>query len=617
MSVDIRELAKRYESLREQRLPWDSAWAELADHFLPTRWRAERDASSSPRLLNSRLMDSTGVIDMRTLAAGLHGGMTSPSRPWFSLAVHEPDTCDQQVATWLEKVSGIIRNALHRSNFYTVIHAFYSDIGTFGTGLLVETFDTDGLYFQSVRPGEYVLDTDQNNRVNTFFRRISMTPAQLVAEFGSHGLPDSICNPRYDEMARDFRRLDVIHAVFPRTNARRLPGAKNMPYASVYWLAESAERGRPLVLRESGFHEFPAFAPRWDVSGTDVYGRSPAMDILPDCRMLQGMVATLRKMQHKIADPPLAVDASLLSAGVELMPGGLNFVSSGREAASAIVPIQQPDANALRWTMQSIDDVRKIIHDGLYASLFKMLIETDRKQITATEIEAIEQERILLIGPVVERLHHELLAPVVERSFHLLSRAGLLPPPPASLKEHPIKVNFLSALAKAQQRASVAPLEQVLQMAATASRTYPDLSDSIDPDRLMELYVEALSAPASVLRTKQERDTLRKSRLWQTELAHEQEAINQAEKITTAFKTACEAVKALAATPINEQDTNALGLLLHLLKTQPELESLFPNPPVDRTQPETDALKQLAPLPSPERDMVQPDKHPSPKDSHV
>ena len=147
---------------------------------------------------------------------------------------------------------------------------------------------------------------------------------------------------------------------------------------------------------------FPAFAPRWDVNGTDVYGRSPAMDVTPDCKMLQAMTATMRRMQHKIADPPMVADDALKQYGVTLDPGGLSFVNAASFAQSGapVVAVQQPEPAALNYTMQGIKDVEQIIHDGLYTDLFRMLIDDDRRQITATEIQAKQQEKMILIGPV-------------------------------------------------------------------------------------------------------------------------------------------------------------------------------------------------------------------------
>lgn len=436
MAVDVNDLNRRWRMLRNERTGngWDAAWQDLSLHFLPTKYRSDTDANAGrkPEVLNKKLVDTTGILDMRTLAAGMQGGMTSPVRPWFKLTLEEDAAAKQHDAgEWLDEVTRRMLTLLHNSNFYNVIHGLYADLGTFGTSLMIETADWSGLHFQLVNAGGYVLDTDENDDVDVFFRSIFMDARQIIGKFGESNVPDVIIRAAKDNGGESIQhRFEVIHGVYPRKDpAYGKLGGSNMPFASVYWMAFSDGTGKPHVLREAGFEEFPAFAPRWDVSGTDVYGRSPAMDVLPDCRMLQSMNTTVLKMLHKNADPPVSVSATLKSVGVDLTPGGTNYIDTPSGAApSGVVPIQQIAPQSIQYTMQAIEEVRNKLHEGLYSDLFKMLIQNDRRQITATEIEAREQEKLILVGPVVERLHKELLSPVIRRTYELMRRFDHLPP---------------------------------------------------------------------------------------------------------------------------------------------------------------------------------------------
>ena len=173
MAADINALTRRYEALRTERRGWDAAWKTLAELFLPCRWRSDTDetAHQSPKL-NSRLVNSAGVLALRTLAAGMQGGMTSPVRPWFRLTAKGADADRVPgLRAWLEEATARMQRVLHESNFYNAAHGLYGDLGTFGTGLLIETADEDGVHFHLARAGEYVLDINGRNEVDTFFRR--------------------------------------------------------------------------------------------------------------------------------------------------------------------------------------------------------------------------------------------------------------------------------------------------------------------------------------------------------------------------------------------------------------------------------------------------------------
>lgn len=634
MAVDLNRLNTRWQALRNERSGWESAWRDLALHFLPMGWRHDRDSQGGkkPVILNNRLMNSVGVLDMRTLAAGLQGGMTSPVRPWFRLGLAQ-DSGRSGVGrsggagAWLDEVTRRMQMLFHRSNFYNAVHALYADLGTFGTGVLIETADEKGLHFTTLRAGEYCLDVNSRGEVDTLFRRISMTARQIVEEFGEgpaeergrgdaagtgrkagtdgrpDGRPDGRSDGRQDDLrgdpgdgrpeggpqgrrgapngsgagsgadrgrggcipdyirraaerSADMRRFDVIHAILPR---REGGGRFRKPVASLWWL-EGAGGGRPCLLREGGYDSFPAFCPRWDVSGLDVYGRSPAMDVLADCRMLQAQTMTLRKMQHKIADPPLAVDSQLRKSGVDLRPSGLNFINmTGVNPAQAITPIQQPEPAALQYTMQGIEAVEQIIHDGLYVDLFKMLISSDRRQITATEIEAREQEKLILIGPVVERLQKELYAPLIERTFRIMEEWDLLPPLPDGLEGAEMDIEFVSVLAQAQRLVSTSGLDQTMAFALNLAGAFPDALDNINADAALERYAESLGESGAVLRGPEEREAIRKQRAQQQAAAQQQA---QAAQAAQNMRGAAAAAKDLGQTVTGPDGQTALDAII-------------------------------------------------------
>lgn len=403
LALRVPALARRYRALLERRSPWDTAWESLAGHFLPTRFRTGDSLDDRP-LLNRSLVDATGILAMRTLAAGLQGGMTSPARPWFRLALDDPDLSRSHAGQrYLDEVEARMRVVLQRCNFYNAMHTIYAELGTFGTAFVFELADLrHGFRFVPLCAGQYVLDTDAARRVDTVFHRMHMSLRQMVQSFGPEALPENL---RLAARRTPDQRHAVIHAVLPRTERLpRLAGPCHMPWASVYWL--EGREGQVVPLKESGFLGFPGFGPRWDVAANDVYGRSPAMDALPDCRMLQQMGITTLKAIHKAVDPPMSVHAGLRSVGLDLTPGGINFVDSlpGQSQPVATPLLQvKPDLAQARSAMEA---VQQQIRAGLYNDLFRLILE-GRSKVTASEIAAREEEKLLLIGPVLERLHDD------------------------------------------------------------------------------------------------------------------------------------------------------------------------------------------------------------------
>lgn len=557
----LRDLDRRYEELRSNRSVWDSAYRDLATHFLPTRYRGASEQSDNAPLLNKAPVDSTGILAMRTLAAGMQGGMTSPARPWFTLKMSD-DVEDEAPAAriWLDEVLRRMRDIFHRSNFYNAVHVLYGDLATFGTGFMFEFADLRyGFRFVPLTAGQYVLDIDERGKVDTVIRSLRMTARQMVREFGEASVPKIVRNA-LERPAQTTERWTVIHAVYPRHDrAPRAVDTRNKPWASVYWCRFADGQGgggAPHLLRESGFEEFPGFGPRWSATAEDVYGRSPAMDVLPDCRMLQQMARTSLKSIHKSVDPPMSVSAGLRSVGLDLTPGGVNFVDSlPGQAPQAAVPLLQvrPDIQAARVAIQ---DVQNQIRMGLYNDLFRMLLGSDRRQITATEVDAREEEKMILIGPVLERLHDELFIPLIDRTFNLMARLDMLPPAPPELTGQGVKVEFVSLLAQAQKIVSTGAVSQYVGFVGQTAQAWPEALDAVDIDAVATRYGEYLGVESSIIRSMEERDRLRQRR------AQAQAQAVQQEQAVQNVQGAADTARTLSQTPVDPNGVSALEAVI-------------------------------------------------------
>lgn len=575
----IRRIAARYESLRQERSGFEGVWKDIGDLFLPGRYRADTDTDSGRRVKISPVVNSTPRLALRTLASGMQGGMTSPARPWFRLGLRQPWNGDGagEVRKWLDDVTQAMAAYLHHSNFYDAAHDTYQMLGAFGTALLIETADADGLRFLPVRAGEYVLDSDSSGRPDTFFRRISMTARQAAQQFGVNVLPMNIRSALKNPAMEGVTRFEVVQGVFPREDDEHDGGNRTgHRWISVYFTYDG---GSPFLLEEGGYDMFPAFAPRWTVSGLDVYGRSPAMDVLPDARSLQKMDAEFLRLQHMIADPAMMIDAALKGRGVDLNPGGRNFADLRSGAGVYAVPVYTPQATALSAAEHAVLRAEERIAGGLYADLFRLIIDSNRRNVTATEIEAKQQEKMLLLGPVVERLHQEFLEPLIRRTFGLMREWDALPPLPDVMKGEdgemmtpPIEVAFESVLAQAQKLMATTAIEQGLSFITRVASTCPEALDMIHVDRTVRSYGERIGMPEGCLNDDGEVNRIRQARAQAQGAAAEADAqareqaqsagmMDMALKAAQAGRTLAQAQNGAAGSALMSQLVGGLGSL--------------------------------------------------------
>ena len=160
----------------------------------------------------------------------------------------------------------------------------------------------------------------------------------------------------------------------------------------------------------------------------------------------------------------------------------------------------------------SIESVRATIRSQFFADVFLMLSAQNYSNMTAAEVAERHQEKMLVLGPVLERLKNELLDPLIDRAFHLLLRQGLLPLPPESIQGQEVKVEYVSMITQAQKAAGLSALVQGLSYAKSLASSAPSVLDRIDYDRALEEGLNTLGVAPARLRAQDEVQALRAAR---------------------------------------------------------------------------------------------------------
>lgn len=521
--MDLRKrILKRHDDLKNERASWVDHWRDVSRHLLPRSGRfLAQERNRGDRRFND-IYDSTGTQALRILAAGMMSGMTSPARPWFKLAIRDEELMQHYpVKLWLDQATKLMHAVFQRSNTYRALHAVYEELGAFGTAACMMIPDYyNVLHHYPLTVGEYAVATNWKGEVDTIYREFQKTVAETVREFGYENCSRSL-RRRYDNGQYDAW-ITIIHAVEPRLErdeTRR--DAKNMPWRSVYLEKGS---GADDVLRESGFKRFPALCPRWVVSGGDIYGHSPGMEALGDIKQLQH--EQLRKAQgiDYQTNPPLQVPADLKYRDVDRLPGGIVYTDA---AQAGIRPLYEVRLD-LNHLLQDIQDVRGRIRSTFYADLFLMLSNQQNPNMTATEVAERHEEKLLMLGPVLERLQNELLDPLIETTFDFMVEAQMLPPPPEELAEADIDIQLVSMLAQAQQAVATGSIDRFIGTMGSVAQFKPEVLDKIDGDRLADVYASALGVDQSIMLPDDDVQALREQRSQQQQAQAQSEMLNQA-----------------------------------------------------------------------------------------
>lgn len=497
----------RMVTLRGLRTSWWAHWRMLGDVMMPRRmpWLASPNRSRGGDI-NTAIVRSTASRAARTCAAGLMTGVTSPSRPWFKLSipgVFSDATSPERL--WLDEVQQRMLRVFAESNFYQAKATQYLDLVVFGTAplILYEDFD-DVIRCYNPAPGEYFAATSARMEVDTLYREFVYTVRQCAQEFGLDALSPQ-ARALFDRGASNLDyEVRIGHAIEPNDTATGGGAvAESFAWREVYWEIGSASE---CVLRARGFHECPFSAPRWDVVGNDAYGRSPGMDALGDTRQLQLMIKRQAQIVDRIGTPSMIADVALRNEPATQLPGGITYVANPNGVGFR--PAYQVPPQAVQPITELIAKVEQEIRETFFNDLFMMISQLDTVR-TATEVDARREEKLIQLGPVLERMQGESLDVEIERVFAIMVRAsrgawargqdGMLPLPPPELSNVALEVEYVSMLAQAQRAASTTAIERVLSLVGSLAGTRPDALDKVDFDAAIDEYAANLGASPKII----------------------------------------------------------------------------------------------------------------------
>ena len=495
MKTKRADLLTRWGHLRSERATWWSHWQEVTTYLLPRNGRYfEQDRNKGHRRHNS-IYDNTGTRALRTLGAGMMAGATSPARPWFRLGTADPELNKYTpVKLWLNDVTERMQLVFQKSNTYRTLHGVYEELGAFGTaGSIILPDPKTAIHHYPVTIGEYAIATDYQGRVNTLYREFQKTVGEVVREFGYKKCSTSVKN-LYDRGSLD-QWITLVHAIEPRDDRDRDYKKKdnmNMAYKSCYF--EQGGDGED-VLRESGYKEFPAVIPRWGIAGGDIYGNSPGMEALGDIKQLQH--EQLRKAQgiDYQTKPPLQVPSYMKNRDVDSLPGGVTFIDGQQGKIETAFNVNLN----LNHLLADIQDVRQRINGSFYADLFLMLANATDTRMTATEVAERHEEKLLMLGPVLERLHNELLDPLIDNTFNRMIENNLVPPAPEELQGMELNVEFVSMLAQAQRAIGTNSIDRYVNNMGMVAQMKPDVLDKFDSDAWADGYADMLGVDPKLI----------------------------------------------------------------------------------------------------------------------
>lgn len=496
--ISAEEICREYDQLKGKRGTWENHWQEIAERVMPqaSEFNTTQTGGTKRR---DKVFDSTACIALNRFAAAMESMLTPRAQKWHQLRATNQDVQkDHSVKLWMDEVNALLFRYRYqpRANFASQKNEDYRQLGAFGTSsVFIDELDGGGIRYKSIHLGESFIAENHQGIVDTYYRRFRMTAHQAMSNpKWKDTLPD-----RIKKSPNPHDEFEFIHCVKPRMNydPQRRDGL-GMPWASYYVSIE----GKAL-LSEGGYNTFPYSISRYTTSTRETYGRSPAMEVLPDIKMVNEMSKTDIRAVHKLVDPPLLLhnDGFLGGGGmsVDMRPNALNYGGVSADGRQLIQPLNT--GARVDIAEEKMEQRRRTINDAFLVTLFQILVENP--QMTATEAMYRAQEKGALLSPVMGRQQSECLGPMIEREIDILQRQGLMPEMPQVMIEAQGEYDIVydSPLSRLQRAEEVTGISRTLEIIAPLAQYDPKVLMAFDPHEIVRITAEVNGVPTKALRS--------------------------------------------------------------------------------------------------------------------
>ena len=518
---DYNDYMDEYQSLLLERSEWEAEARKISSFILPGRGifnnltRPAKRKLTSPKVVNPVAKDA-----LRVLTSGLQGGLTSPSRPWFKLSFqNEAFNKHPLLSRWLYDCEKVMYSELSTTNFYPSVHTFYTEYCGFGTGSLYVGEDGEPFRFELPTFGEFCIGLDSKGRVNRFYRVMFKTGKMLWEDYGESPRGEVLPKQFYKEETRK-KLYNTWYTLLECTVPRKF---QDKPFTRVVYLLGEGDASKiqrnemrdstkePLEI--TGFYEFPWPTGRFDVIGSDVYGIGPAAEALPDVMRLQEMEKSASMAVHKAASPPLFVPAHL-KGKIKTLPGGMNYSrNTMNEKVTTLYDTRFDYAGVVGFVDRVVMRIRQAFYNDVFLTASR---DPNASPLKATQVQAQELEKMLRLGPMIERLHFEFFTPLLERCWNILLRKGYFPALPPELQAMVegagFEIKMVSVLAQAQKAIGVQAISSFVSFVGAVASVDQKVLDNINADSVVREFADITGVPSIILNSQEDVQGIRQQR---------------------------------------------------------------------------------------------------------
>lgn len=493
---------------------------ELSEYFAPRMSRFLVTDINKPIKKSKKILDSITITSVKNFASGMQSGATSAATRWFKFQMKRKKlNAINEVKVWCYQQEELQRRILAASNFYQNMLGVYKQLGSYAFScLLMEPDYQTVVNFKLLPIGSYRYAKDHRGNVDTLCRNFKESAKNIVEKYGYDNCPQAV-KDAFDNNNDSW--FEIVYFVEPNKEYnKKSPLAKHKKFISVTYLA-----GENTFLKISGFDRFPFAVFEAEVNGEDNYpSNCPAIEALPDTRQLMMQVKEYSKGLKKIVSPLYKGPASLQkNKGLNDASGQIIWED---ENGRGISPIYEVPPQIIQLE-QNNEKLRQTIKEHFYNDLFAVILNTAERGRTATEVNEIKEEKMVLLSPLLDQVHKGLHC-VHDWIFFETIETGIMPEPPEMIQAEELETEFVSSLALAQKVKGIATIERYTTFVANIANTYdPTVLKKANVDKIVDDYADIANVNPEYVVPTEEVNKYRKQKQQEEQQQKQMQALQQ------------------------------------------------------------------------------------------
>ncbi|MBA5724582.1 portal protein [Candidatus Liberibacter sp.] len=569
----IQVIIAQYNDLKETRHSVESIWDNIARYVLPKYQGAFGGRNISP-VIDKSVSDATASNANLRHAGMLEELLTPQRRNWFSLECDNlkaifkglkqdenvPDFSEEmatsEIKQYMEELTEQVQKKIldPEAHFTANIHEVFLQLSSFGKGCLrVEARRNHlnqvvGFSFRCIPLGDMYFAENDQNKADTVFVKSSYTLPEAVRKWGEENLSEEK-RQTLQEGGDDIltKKYEFVHGVFPNPSY-----AGNFPFKSIVFEASSEGEisSDPLhIVETKNYHTMPYIVTRYIIAPDEIYGRSPAWQILPSCQALNTLVSTSVEASERSVHPVvLTAHEGMMQDDISLDAGS---ILHGMMRSDGSKMIDQLPIGNYRGANETIEMLKSEIKEAYALDLFQLFSSRDR--MTAHEVSERNSEKSFFLSHVMGRQQAELLAPMFNRMIDIMFASGEFLPEPTPMvldilqsPHFEYDIQYQSPLARYQKADQLSSMVQAINVMVDIATKFGDPSalDSVKVQKIVQKVAEYGYLPQSCHNSEEEMKQIGEARKAQQQ---DQQKMENAGGIASMVKAMTEAQQAEGA----------------------------------------------------------------------